>query len=126
MVNTAISLLESSMLPTVDLLSQNTMDMSRLSTLSEAATQRLGYTPNKVVVNVNPDDNSYMIEFSSNLERLMNDQVLDINEAVTAVAEANDISEYDCVVVFDESALSKICIGEIIKNEDRHYGLAQK
>lgn len=116
-MNTALALLESTMIPSVDLSMKNSMDYNRLAQISEAANQRLGFIAEKVIVVENPDERgTYMMEFSGNLERLMKDQVIDLNEAVNAVAEANNISVCDCVVVFDESAKNKIDIGEVISS----------
>lgn len=126
MKNTAISLLESTMIPSVDIMTKNAMEYNRLEKLSEAANQRLGFIAEKVIVVENPDNTgSYMIEFSGNLERLMQDQVLDLTEAVNAVAEANNISVLDCVVVFDEAAMNKLDLASVIANTDAEYGLAR-
>lgn len=126
MRDTAIALLESSMIPSVDVLTANTLNFNRLRKVSEAAEQRLGYVPQKVVVCESPDyAGSYMIEFTGNLERLMKDQVLDLNEAVTAVAEANNISTVDCTVVFDEAALNKINLNGIIAADNIEFSLAR-
>lgn len=126
MKNTAISLLESTMIPSVDIMTKNAMEYNRLEKLSEAANQRLGFIAEKVIVVENPDNTgSYMIEFSGNLERLMQDQVLDLTEAVNAVAEANNISVLDCVVVFDETAMNKLDLASVIANTDAEYGLAR-
>ena len=126
MKNTAIALLESTMVPSVDLMTKNAMEFNRLEQLSEAANQRLGFIAEKVTVVENPDNlGNYMIEFSGNLERLMQDQVLDLTEAVNAVAEANNISVLDCTVVFDESAMDKVDLSSIISNTDAEYSIAR-
>lgn len=126
MTTTAISLLESSMIPNVDLLTKNTMVFNRLNVLSENSVQRLGYIPQKVIVCESPDlESTYLIEFSDNLERLMNDQIMDISEAVNSVAEANNINAVDCIVVFRESDLSKINLYEIIQNESLDFSVAR-
>lgn len=126
MKNTAIALLESTMIPSVDLMTKNAMEFNRLEKLSEAANQRLGFIAEKVVVVENPDNHgNYMIEFSGNLERLMQDQVLDLTEAVTAVAEANNISVLDCIVVFDESVMNKVDLSSMLKDESIEYNFAR-
>lgn len=125
MTNTALALMESTLIPSVDLVTENTMYYNNIATLSESAFQRLGYTPEKVVAVQNPEDTStYMVEFSGNLERLMSDQSVDINEAMEMVAETNGLDVSDFILVLDESAKSKLNILELIKS-DPAYGIVR-
>lgn len=118
MVNTAIALLESTMVANIDLLTENTMRLNQLEQLQEQECNILKFTPEKVIVCANGITESYIIEFSNNLERLMNDDNIDIQEALDLVAEANDISARDCTIIVDESALGKLNFKEIIENTD--------
>lgn len=56
---------------------ENTMAFQELSTLGEEHRQLLGITPEKVVVNVSKGNN-YLVEYTGNLERLMEDQNLSL------------------------------------------------
>lgn len=121
MKDSALALMESTLIPSVDLQTENTVYFNNITTLSESAFQRLGYTPQKVIVVQNPDDTStYMVEFSGNLERLMNDQDIDINEAMEMVAEDNNLIVSDMILVLDESAKFKLNISEIIKSKPEY------
>ena len=121
MKDSALALMESTLIPSVDLKTENTVYFNNITTLSESAFQRLGYTPQKVIVVQNPDDTStYMVEFSGNLERLMNDQDIDINEAMEMVAEDNNLIVSDMILVLDESAKFKLNISEIIKSKPEY------
>ena len=121
MKDSALALMESTLIPSVDLQTENTVYFNNITTLSESAFQRLGYTPQKVIVVQNPDDTStYMVEFSGNLERLMNDQDIDINEAMEMVAEDNNLVISDMILVLDESAKFKLNISEIIKSKPEY------
>lgn len=121
MKDSALALMESTLIPSVDLQTENTVYFNNITTLSESAFQRLGYTPQKVIVVQNPDDTStYMVEFSGNLERLINDQDIDINEAMEMVAEDNNLIVSDMILVLDESAKFKLNISEIIKSKPEY------
>ena len=86
---------------------ENTMAFQELSTLGEEHRQLLGITPEKVVVNVSKGNN-YLVEYTGNLERLMQDQNISLNEALDMISEVNEIDRERIYIVVDESCIEKI------------------
>lgn len=86
---------------------ENTMTFQELSTLREEHRQLLGITPEKVVVNVSKGNN-YLVEYTGNLERLMQDQNISLNEALDMISEVNEIDRERIYIVVDESCIEKI------------------
>ena len=86
---------------------ENTMTFQELSTLGEEHRQLLGITPEKVVVNVSKGNN-YLVEYTGNLERLMQDQNISLNEALDMISEVNEIDRERIYIVVDESCIEKI------------------
>lgn len=86
---------------------ENTMAFQELSTLGEEHRQLLGIIPEKVVVNVSKGNN-YLVEYTGNLERLMQDQNVSLNEALDMISEVNKIDKERIYIVADESCIEKI------------------
>lgn len=124
MKNTVKCLIESSVTPEFDFITENTASLNILKPLTEAEKMSTSFTPQKVMVLKSPE-NGYLVEYANNLERLMYDQDMGIVESMTVVAEANDIALEDCTVVFDESCINRIDIGAVIKL-DPEFELAKK
>lgn len=114
MKDTVKCLLEMTLSPDVDFVTENTAALGMLDTITEAARSATAYIPQKVMVQKVPGE-GYIIEFANNLERLMLDQDLGIVEAMNIVADVNEIPIDECSLVFDESCLDKINIGAVIK-----------
>lgn len=115
MKDTVKSLLESSVAPHMDNATKNRVAFSGLRSISEAANEVMKFTPQKVIVNCVGEN--YMIEYAANIERLMEDQKMNLSEAVECVANMNNIALENCILVFDESSInSGIDIGSIVKD----------
>ena len=56
----------------------------------------------------------YLVEYANNLEKFMLEQDIGIKEAMSVIADVNEIPVDECAVVFDESCVNKIDIGAII------------
>lgn len=91
---------------------ENTIEFEKLNTLNEEYINLLGLTPEKVVVNVTRGRN-YLVEYTGNLEKMMQDQHVSLVEALEMVAEANGIDENRIYVVADESCIKKINFSKV-------------
>lgn len=114
MIDTVKSLLESSVEPEVDFYTQNRAALNMLDTIAESERMSTRFTPQKVMVLKSPEGR-YLVEYANNLERYMLDNDIGIKEAMSVVADINEIPVEECAVVFDESCVNKIDIGAIIK-----------
>ena len=115
MKDTINSLLESNIL-TTDFETQNILEYANnITQINESAVNMFKYSPEKVIVNID-ENNKYFVEFAGNLERYMRDEDVNIDEAMTEVAECNNIAIEECTVVFDESCVDKIDFGELTKS----------
>ena len=113
MKDTVIKLCESTILPEVDFITENTAALNILDRISAEENMATSYVAEKVIVNKSKD--SYLIEFNENLERFMLDQDMGIIEAVQCVADVNNIAVNECKVIFDERSLERIKIADVIK-----------
>lgn len=86
---------------------ENTNAFHNIGVLNETHSQLIGTTPEKVVVNVT-QGNNYLVEYTGNLEKLIEDQKVSFEEAITMVAEVNDIDSAHMYIVVDESCIRKI------------------
>ena len=93
--------------------SKNKQILESVSVVSEEVRQLTGFTPEKVTVLEN-DSNIY-IEFTGNLERLMEDAKCDIQEALDMVMMCNNIAACDANIIVDESAVDRIDMEALVK-----------
>lgn len=99
-------LIESSTLPEVDFITENTNNFRMLREASE--NEKLATRLNPKKIPVVRYDNKYIVEFTDGIERLMRDQDITIDEAMEQIANVNDINIAECVLIVDESAIEKI------------------
>ena len=125
MVNTAKVMLESETGIAASYVNVNRSIFESFSPLTEAELQLTGYTPEKVCV-LDRGDGRYFIEFSGNLERLMQDQKIDIDEAVELVCSENNIEPCDIGIIFDEAAIEKINMRKLQVSTKTLYDLYRK
>lgn len=104
MRDTVKSLMESAVAPHMDASTKNRIAFSGLRSISEAAVEVMKFNPQKVIVNRVGEN--YMIEYAANIERLMEDQNMNLCEAVECVANMNNIALENCILVLDESSIS--------------------
>ena len=114
MLDTVKSLLESSVEPEVDFYTQNRAALNMLDTIAESERMSTRFTPQKVMV-LKSHEGRYLVEYANNLERYMLDNDIGIKEAMSVVADINEIPVEECAVVFDESCVDRIDIGAVIK-----------
>lgn len=86
---------------------ENTVAFQELNLLGEEHQELLGITPEKVVVN-QTKGNNFLVEYTGNLERLVQDQNVSLDEALDMIAEVNDIPKERIYIVADESCIKKI------------------
>mgnify|MGYP005788299513 CR=1 FL=1 len=86
---------------------ENTVAFQELNLLGEEHQELLGITPEKVVVN-QTKGNNFLVEYTGNLERLIQDQNVSLDEALDMIAEVNDIPKERIYIVADESCIKKI------------------
>lgn len=86
---------------------ENTIAFQELNLLGEEHQELLGITPEKVVVN-QTKGNNFLVEYTGNLERLIQDQNVSLDEALDMIAEVNDIPKERIYIVVDESCIKKI------------------
>lgn len=103
MKDTVKSLMESAVTPHMDSTTKNRVAFSGLRSISEAAADLIRFTPQKVVVDRVGEN--YVMRYSANIERLMEDQDMNLREAVECVANMNGIRLENCVLVLDESSI---------------------
>ena len=93
--------------------SKNREILEGMDFVSENVRQLTGFTPEKVVV-LTDNENIY-IEFAGNLERLMDDQGVDLHEALDMVMMCNNIAACDANIIVDESAVDRIDMETLVK-----------
>lgn len=103
MKDTVKSLMESAVTPHMDSTTKNRIAFSGLRSISESAADLIRFTPQKVVVDRVGEN--YVMRYSGNIERLMEDQDMNLREAVECVANMNGIRLKNCVLVLDESSI---------------------
>ena len=114
MKDTVKSLLESSVEPNVDFYTENLASLNILDTITESEKMSMGFNAQKVMVLKSPEG-GYLVEYANNLERFTLDNDMGIREAMSVVADVNEIPIEECKVVFDNSCVNKIDIGAVIK-----------
>lgn len=106
MYDTVKMLIESSTLPEVDFITENTTNFAMIREATENEVLCTKFNPKKIpVVSY---DGKYVIEFTDGVDRLMKEQNIGLDEAMEAVAAANDIQVSECTLIVDESAIDKI------------------
>lgn len=111
MYDTVKMLIESTTLPEVDFITENTRNFLSIREATDTEKLATKFTPNKVIVQAY--DGKYLIEFSDNLEKLMKEYNYSINEAMEEVVRVNPIIMEECVVLVDESSIDKIDLSDI-------------
>lgn len=104
MKDTVKSLMESAVTPHMDSATKNRIAFSGLRSISEAAADIIRFTPQKVVVDKVGEN--YVIRYSANVERLMEEQNMKLSEAVECVANINGIRLENCILIFDEASIN--------------------
>lgn len=103
MKDTVKSLMESAVTPHMNSATKNRIAFSGLRSISEAAADIIRFTPQKVVVDKVGEN--YVMRYSANVERLMEEQNMKLSEAVECVANMNGIRLENCILIFDESSI---------------------
>ena len=103
MKDTVKSLMESAVTPHMDSATKNRIAFSGLRSISEAAADIIRFTPQKVVVDKVGEN--YVMRYSANVERLMEEQNMKLSEAVECVANINGIRLENCILIFDEASI---------------------
>ena len=114
MQDTVKALIESSVEPNIDFYTKNRSSLNMLDSITESEKMSMGFTAQKVLVQKSPEDNRYLVEYANNLEKFMLEQDIGIKEAMSIIADINEIPIDECAVVFDESCVNKIDIGAVI------------
>lgn len=114
MQDTVKALIESSVEPNIDFYTKNRSSLNMLDSITESEKMSMGFTAQKVLVQKSPEDNRYLVEYANNLEKFMLEQDIGIKEAMSVIADINEIPVDECAVVFDESCVNKIDIGAVI------------
>ena len=114
MQDTVKALIESSVEPNIDFYTKNRSSLNMLDSITESEKMSMGFTAQKVLVQKSPEDNRYLVEYANNLEKFMLEQDIGIKEAMSVIADINEIPVDECAVVFDESCVNKINIGAVI------------
>ena len=96
--------MESAVTPHMDSATKNRIAFSGLRSISEAAADIIRFTPQKVVVDKVGEN--YVIRYSANVERLMEEQNMKLSEAVECVANINGIRLENCILIFDEASIN--------------------
>lgn len=104
MKDTVKSLMESAVTPHMDSAIKNRIAFSGLRSISEAAADIIRFTPQKVVVDKVGEN--YVMRYSANVERLMEEQNMKLSEAVECVANINGIRLENCILIFDEASIN--------------------
>lgn len=104
MKDTVKSLMESAVTHHMDSATKNRIAFSGLRSISEAAADIIRFTPQKVVVDKVGEN--YVMRYSANVERLMEEQNMKLSEAVECVANINGIRLENCILIFDEASIN--------------------
>lgn len=96
--------MESAVTPHMDSATKNRIAFSGLRSISEAAADIIRFTPQKVVVDKVGEN--YVMRYSANVERLMEEQNMKLSEAVECVANINGIRLENCILIFDEASIN--------------------
>ena len=117
MKETIIGVCESAFGFTPSVMTENAKALSGINPLSEKEKGMFKYTPEKVTVNTT-DGMQFFIEYTNNLERLINDKQVSVDEAIESVCEANEILKGSVTIVVDESCVDKVDLGALSEKYD--------
>ena len=106
MKNTVNMLLESSVIPSMDFVTENTVNFNSIREATENEKLSARFSVHKIPVT--HYDNKYVIEFASGVDRLIEQNNIDINKAMEMIANANNINVSECTLILDESAIKKV------------------
>lgn len=96
-----------------EVMSKNREILEGMDFVSENVRMLTGFTPEKVVVLT--DNEKIYIEFAGNLERLMEDQNVDLHEALDMVMMCNNLAACDANLIIDESSVDRIDMEALVK-----------
>ena len=96
-----------------EVICKNIEILQSMNPVSESVRQLTGFTPEKVIVLT--DESNIYIEFAGNLERLMEDQNVDLQEALDMVMMCNNIAACDANIIVAESAVDRIDMEALVK-----------
>lgn len=111
MYDTVKMLIESSVLPKQDFIMKNHANFSGLREATENEVLASKFTINKVPVTIY--DGKYIMEFSDGIDKVMKEYNYDLATAVEEVARVNEIPVRKCVLVVDESAISRVDLSDM-------------
>lgn len=106
MYDTVKMLIESTTLPEVDFITENTNNFNAIREATENEILCTKFNPKKIPVV--QYDGKYVIEFSNGVDKLMREQNIELDKAMNIVAAVNNIQLSECVLIVDESAINKI------------------
>lgn len=106
-------MLESEFFENFDTETENVLEFTDLEQLTESQVQLTGFIPAKVIVLKEEETGNIFVEYANNVERLMEDQKLNFDEAMEQIAEHYEISTGDMNVIVSESDITKININEL-------------
>ena len=87
-----------------------------LESLTEAESNIMGYTLDKVTIHRIDAQSPYLVEYSNNLEKYIEDQkILTIEEAMENLIAHYNLYDAPVVIVVDESCVDKVDIEEFAK-----------
>lgn len=111
MYNTVKMLIESTVIPQQDFILKNRENFSLLREATDVEKTATNFTINKVPVT--RYNNKYVIEFTDGVERVMEQYNYDLSTAVKEIARINEIDVKDCVLIVDESAISRVDLSDL-------------
>lgn len=106
MYDTVKMLIESSVMPEVDFIAENAQNFNVIREATAEERINVNFHAGKIPVTHYGD--KYVVEFSHNVERLMEDKNISLEAAMDEVARVNGILVEECILIFDESAIEKI------------------
>lgn len=106
MFDTVKMLIESSALPEVDFITENTNNFNMIREATENEILCTKFNPKKIPVI--QYDGKYVIEFADGVDKLMKEQNIGLDEAMNTIAAVNGIQVTECVLIVDESAINMI------------------
>lgn len=123
MKDTVKSLMESAVTPHMNSATKNRIAFSGLRSISEAAADIIRFTPQKVVVDKVGEN--YVMRYSANVERLMEEQNMKLSEAVECVANMNGIRLENCILIFDESSIDSNLDMQAVVSSNTKFQIAR-
>lgn len=116
MQSTVSCLLEAEQSLNITAVTENMKVYDEVQSLDESSKQLLGFTLEKVSIHNDEANGRYLIEYSNNLERYMQDQALSLESAIDNICKRYTLFESDIAIVVDESCVDKIDMPALVKN----------